>query len=75
MTGNGVILAVTRSSKSNPNSAPAEIQSAMDTFIESQVLIPGQYKPIPADDLASDNSRSRLLRAMMAGLEQCKETV
>ncbi len=75
MTGNGVILAVDEIIKIKSQLRPAEIQSAMDTFIESQVLIPGQYKPIPADDLASDNSRSRLLRAMMAGLEQCKETV
>ena len=55
--------------------SPAELQSAMDCFIESQVLIPGEWKPIEPDELEGSSAKSRLLKSMLTNLEECKETV
>jgi hypothetical protein len=75
MTGNGVIYAVDEIVKHKRELVPGDIQFAMDRFIESQVLIPGEFNPITSLDFEDDSPRSRLVRAMQAGLEECKETI
>ena len=75
MTGNGVIFAVDEIIKHKPRVRRSDVQSAMDAFIQSQVLIPGQHQPMSTADLESDAAKARLLRAMQAGLEECKATV
>jgi hypothetical protein len=46
----------------------------MDQFIESQVLIPGRWRPL--DPMDGDNTvRARVLRAMQSQIQECKETV
>jgi Protein adenylyltransferase SelO len=75
MTGNGVIMAVDEIIKVKSDLRQSDIQAAMEMFIESQVLIPGEFKPIDADDSRADSPRARLLRAMQSELEVCKETI
>ena len=75
MTGNGVIFAVDEIITLKSKLRPSDIQSAMEMFIESQVLIPGEFKPLAAEELQSDSQKARLLRAMQNGLETCKETI
>jgi uncharacterized protein YdiU (UPF0061 family) len=52
-----------------------ELQDAVDAFIDSQVLIPGKWKPIPEEDLRSQRLKGRLLRKIKADLELYKETI
>jgi hypothetical protein len=47
----------------------------MDTFIASQVLVPGEWKPIDARELQGTTAKAKLLRAMQGLLDECKETV
>jgi hypothetical protein len=75
MTGNGVICAVDEIIKLKPDVRPSDVQSAMDAFIESQVLIPGECKPITTEDLQNQTAKMRLLRSMLNALEECKETI
>ena len=48
MTGNGMILVVDEVIAFKDKLNRDELQAAMEAFIESQVLIPGRWKPIPA---------------------------
>jgi hypothetical protein len=47
----------------------------MDSFIESQTLLPGQWKPISRRQTRGNSAKARLLRAIQQELEECKETV
>ena len=75
MTGNGVIHVVDRIITQKRHLRPAEIQSAMDAFIDSQVLLPDAWKPIDASEIVGTSPKAKLLRSMLAELEECKETV
>jgi uncharacterized protein YdiU (UPF0061 family) len=75
MTGNGVIDAVSKVIEMKDSITRRNIQSAVDRFIESQVLIPGQWRPITPDDRAGEDGRSQLLRAMQSEVEEAKETI
>jgi hypothetical protein len=52
-----------------------ELQSAIERFIESQVLIPGEWRPIEKHELKRSTRKSALLRRVCKELEECKETV
>ena len=47
----------------------------MERFIESQVLIPGQWKPLTPEDIKGNSARSQLIRAIENELEECKEFI
>jgi uncharacterized protein YdiU (UPF0061 family) len=75
MTGNGIIDAVNKIMSMRDKLTRRQIQSSIDRFIESQVLIPGQWKPITDVELSGDDARTQLLRAMQSQVEVCKETI
>jgi hypothetical protein len=75
ITGNAIIQVVDEIIKLKGEVAAEQIQAAMDCFIESQVLVPGHYRPIDSTELQGDSAKARLLRAMQRELEECKETV
>src|SRR6266496_4519179 len=51
------------------------LQEAIEAFIDSQVLIPGKWQPVPAEELKVDTLKSRLLNAIQENLEEYKESV
>jgi hypothetical protein len=75
MTGNGVICAVDEIIKLKDDVRPSDVQAAMDAFIESQILIPSEHKPVAPDDLQSPTAKMRLLKSMLNALQECKETI
>jgi hypothetical protein len=75
ITGNGIIDAVAKLLAMEERVRPADIQSAIDRFVASQVLIPEQWRPVSQDELSAGSTRSDLLRAMQTELEESKETV
>ncbi|HYO08277.1 MAG TPA: protein adenylyltransferase SelO family protein [Tepidisphaeraceae bacterium] len=75
ITGNGVIDAVEAVVRLAGEVPRATVQSAIDRFIESQVLIPGRCKAIPADELSAPTATSRLLAVIQANVEEAKETI
>jgi uncharacterized protein YdiU (UPF0061 family) len=51
------------------------LQEALDAFIDSQVLIPGKWQPVPLEQLKSNTLKSRLLITIQENLEEYKESI
>jgi hypothetical protein len=51
------------------------LQEALDAFIDSQVLIPGKWQPVPAEQLKPNTLKSRLLQKIQENLEEYKESI
>ena len=51
------------------------LQEALDFFIDSQVLIPGKWHPVPPDQLNLNTLKSRLLQKIQENLEEYKESI
>jgi hypothetical protein len=75
ITGNAIIWIVDELIRMKDRIGRNELQEAIDRFVESQVLIPGRWRPIAAEETDGASLKSRLLRAIQHDLEECKETV
>jgi len=53
----------------------AGLQDAIDAFIDSQVLIPGKWQPVPPEKLNSNTLKSQLLQKIQQNLETYKESI
>ncbi len=51
------------------------LQEAIDAFIESQILIPGKWRPVSPAQLNSNTLKSRLLQKIQENLEAYKESI
>jgi len=51
------------------------LQDAIDAFIDSQVLIPGKWQPVPPAKLNSNTLKSQLLQKIQQNLETYKESI
>ena len=51
------------------------LQEALEAFIDSQVLIPGKWRPVEPEDLKGNTLRARLLQKIEANLEEFKESI
>lgn len=51
------------------------LQEALDAFIDSQVLIPGKWRPVAPEKLNSNTLKSRLLQKIQQNLETYKESI
>ena len=47
----------------------------LDAFIDSQVLIPGKWQPVPPEQLRSNTLKSQLLQKIHENLETYKESI
>ena len=75
MTGDGMVWIIDEILAVKDRLEWDELQDAMEAFIDSQVLVPGKWKPIPEEDLKSPRLKGRLLRKIEKDLELYKETV
>ena len=75
MTGDGLIWIVNEVIELRGRIRRDELQEALDAFIDSQVLVPGKWRPIPPEQMAGDTLKADLFRRIADDLEQCKETV
>ena len=75
MTGDGLIWIVNEVIELRGRLRRDDLQAALDAFIDSQVLVPGRWKPIPPDAMHGDSLKAELFRRIADDLEQCKETV
>jgi uncharacterized protein YdiU (UPF0061 family) len=75
ITGNAIIFAVEQMVAMKDEVRASDVQAAMDRFIGSQILLPGEWRPLTDDEISDDSVRATLLRAMQQQVEECNETV
>jgi uncharacterized protein YdiU (UPF0061 family) len=75
MTGDAIIHVVKALMAARPGIAPDDLQAVMDRFVESQVLVPGKWRPLAAGELEGDSPKATLLRSAEATLAAHKEAV
>ena len=75
MTGDAIIHIIEHVIEHKSRLPADELQSALERFIESQVLVPETWKPLEERELKRSTRKSRLLRRVVRELEECKETV
>jgi hypothetical protein len=75
LTGDGLVWIINEVIALKDKLGWAEVQAALDAFIESQVLIPGHWRPLPEADLRSPRPKGRLLRKIRHDLEIYRETI
>jgi hypothetical protein len=75
MTGDAIIHIVEAFIDARNRVSRDELQAAVDRFIESQVLQPGQWRPFEAAELEGPSAKARLLRTLQDVLDEHKETV
>lgn len=74
-TGDGLVWIVNEVVKMRDRLPQPSLQRVMVRFIESQVLVPGQWKPILKNELKKNDLSSRLLRRMNDNVVLYKDTI
>jgi hypothetical protein len=75
MTGNAIIFIVASLMSARRQLTRDDLQAVMDRFIESQVLLPREWRPLERGDLEGASPTAKLLRSIQEMLETHKETV
>src|SRR5215813_6358295 len=75
ITGDAVTVIIEEVVAMKGKLKPNGLQETIDAFIDSQVLIPGKWQPVPAEELKIDNLKARLLNTIQQNLEEYKESV
>jgi uncharacterized protein YdiU (UPF0061 family) len=75
MTGNAIIHVVDALMGARKTLAHDELQTAIDQFIDSQVLVPRLWKPLAKSEMEGPTAKAKLLRDIQAVLEAHRETV
>jgi hypothetical protein len=75
MTGDGLIWIINEILAFKDKLDWEELHEALETFIDSQVLVPGKWKPLPEAEAKSSRLRDRLLLKIKQDLELYKETI
>lgn len=74
-TGDGLTWIVAEAIKAKKRMERKQIQAVIDRFIDSQVLVPGKWKPITPRELRGASMKARLLRRMQETIEMYNETI
>lgn len=75
LTGDGLVWIINEVIALKDKLGWGEVQKALDAFIDSQVLIPGKWRPVPEAELRSPRPKGRLLRKIHKDLETYRETI
>jgi uncharacterized protein YdiU (UPF0061 family) len=75
ITGDAMVLIIEECLAMKDRMRVKGLQEALDTFIESQILIPGKWQPMQAELLKDHTLKSHLLVKIQANLEQYKESI
>ncbi len=74
-TGDGLIWVIKETIQLKDQMKREEIQEGLERFIESQVLVPGKWKPIQPDEVAGQSMKAKYLRKIQELLEMFQELI
>jgi len=74
-TGDGLTWIVMEIINSRERMDRQQIQEVLNRFIESQVLLPGKWRPITANEMKGPSLKARQLRKMQETLETYNELI
>jgi hypothetical protein len=74
-TGDGISWIIYEIMKLKDRVNRQELQDITNRFIESQVLVPGKWRPIRQEETAGRSLKARLLRKIQQTLKECNELI
>jgi hypothetical protein len=74
-TGDGISWIIYEIMKLKDRVNRQELQDITNRFIESQVLVPGKWRPISREETAGRSLKARLLRKIQQTLKECNELI
>ncbi|MDH4028856.1 MAG: hypothetical protein OEU95_08500, partial [Nitrospirota bacterium] len=74
-TGDGLVWVIHELVQLKDRMNRQDIQDITDRFIESQVLVPGKWKPMMKDEITGRSARARYLRRIQQTLEIYRELI
>ena len=74
-TGDGISWIIYEIMKLKDRTKRQELQNITDRFIESQVLVPGKWRPITQEEVAGQSLKPRFLRRIQKTLAQHYELI
>ena len=74
-TGDGLIWVIKETIQLKNRMKREEIQEGLERFIESQVLVPGKWKPIQPAEVAGRSMKAQYLRKIQEVLEMYQELI
>lgn len=75
VTGDAMVLIIEECLAMKDRIRVQGLQEAIDAFIDSQVLIPGRWQPVPAELLKEKALKTKLLMKIQENLEEYKESI
>ncbi len=75
LTGDALVCIIEELISLSRGNKAQRLQETLDTFIDSQVLVPGVWQPVSPEQIEPDNLKSRLLVTIQENLEEYKESV
>jgi len=74
-TGDGLLGVVEEAMKAKNRMDRRQFQKLLDRFIESQVLVPGQWKAIHPRELKGSTMKARYLRRIQENLKDYQDLI
>jgi len=74
-TGDGLTWIVNEAIVHKNRMQPQQLIDTIERFVQSQVLVPGKWKPIRPQELQGSTMKSRLLRKMQGNLQLYSEAI
>ena len=75
LTGDGLVWIINEVIALKDKLGWGKVQQALDAFIDSQVLVPGRWRPLPESELRSPRPKGRLLRKIRHDVKAYRETI
>jgi hypothetical protein len=75
LTGDAMVFIIEEALNLKDRIKVDDLQEALETFIESQILVPGEWHPVDMEQLKRRTLKNELLQKFQSSLEEYKESI